>query len=90
VVKIDGRYVKELAEDGRDAAMVRHLVNLCDELGVATVAEMITSPAIEDAARAAGVGFGQGYLYGQPNADPQYTPRLKDNPKRRGEQAQWA
>jgi EAL domain-containing protein (putative c-di-GMP-specific phosphodiesterase class I) len=90
VVKIDGRYVKELADDGRDAAMVRHLVNLCDELGVATVAEMITSPAIEDAARAAGVGFGQGYLYGQPNAEPHYEPRPKENPKRRGEQAQWA
>jgi EAL domain-containing protein (putative c-di-GMP-specific phosphodiesterase class I) len=90
VVKIDGRYVKELAEDGRDAAMVRHLVNLCDELGVATVAEMITSPAIEAAARGAGVGFGQGYLYGQPSAEPHYEPRLKENPKRRGEQAQWA
>jgi EAL domain-containing protein (putative c-di-GMP-specific phosphodiesterase class I) len=90
VVKIDGRYVKELAEDGRDAALVRHLVNLCDELGVATVAEMISTPAIEDVARAAGVGFGQGYLYGQPRAEPIFAPGANTNLKGRGERAQSA
>jgi EAL domain-containing protein (putative c-di-GMP-specific phosphodiesterase class I) len=75
VVKIDGRYVKQLAEDGRDATLVRHLVNLCKELGLATVAEMISTPEVEDAARAAGVHFGQGYLYGQPTSEPTFTPR---------------
>lgn len=89
VVKIDGRYVKKLAENGRDAALVRHLVNLCDELHVETVAEMITSPEIEQAARAAGVTFGQGYLYGQPTAEPDFKPRPKQNPRRKGEDLQW-
>ncbi|HET9159913.1 MAG TPA: EAL domain-containing protein, partial [Caulobacteraceae bacterium] len=60
VVKIDGRYVTQLAQDGRDAAMVRHLVNLCGELGVATVAEMVGTMEVEAAARAAGGGFAPG------------------------------
>jgi PAS domain S-box-containing protein len=90
VIKIDGRYVTELAEDGRDAALVRHLVNLCGELGVATVAEMVGTPQVEEAARAAGVGFAQGFLYGPPTSEPKFTPRLKSNPERRGEPAHWA
>ena len=41
IVKIDGRYVRDLAAGGRDAAMVRHIVQLCTELKVRTVAEMV-------------------------------------------------
>ncbi|CAN5266703.1 EAL domain-containing protein [soil metagenome] len=91
VIKIDGRYVTELAEDGRDGTLVRHLVNLCRELGVTTIAEMISSPAIEDAARAAGVDCGQGFLYGQPAAVP--TPPVSLAPasfaRRKGVVEQW-
>ena len=66
VVKIDGRYVRDLASDGRDGALVRHLVQLCKELKVRTVAEMVETPEIEEAARKAGVDFAQGWLYGRP------------------------
>jgi EAL domain-containing protein (putative c-di-GMP-specific phosphodiesterase class I)/GGDEF domain-containing protein len=75
VVKIDGRYVKELAEGGRDATLVRHLVNLCRDLKVRTIAEMIGSEAVEAAARAAGVDCGQGFFYGQPTAEPMFAAR---------------
>jgi EAL domain-containing protein (putative c-di-GMP-specific phosphodiesterase class I)/GGDEF domain-containing protein len=71
VVKIDGRYVRDLASDGRDGALVRHLVQLCKELKVKTVAEMVEAPEIEDAARRAGVDFAQGWLYGRPADRPE-------------------
>lgn len=71
VVKIDGRYVRDLASDGRDGALVRHLVQLCKELKVRTVAEMVETPEIEDAARKAGVDFAQGWLYGRPADRPE-------------------
>ncbi len=71
VVKIDGRYVRDLASDGRDGALVRHLVQLCKELKVKTVAEMVETPEIEDAARRAGVDFAQGWLYGRPADRPE-------------------
>ena len=92
VIKIDGRYVKELAEDGRDSTLVRHLVNLSRELGVTTIAEMISSQEVEDAARAAGVDFGQGYHYGQPTSEPSFTPKsrpLVTNARRKGVVETW-
>ncbi|MEJ0064502.1 MAG: EAL domain-containing protein [Caulobacteraceae bacterium] len=64
VVKIDGRYIRELEHGKREATFIRHLVQMCDELGVRTLAEMVETPQIEDAVRRAGVDYGQGYLYG--------------------------
>lgn len=71
IVKIDGRYVRDLASDNRDGTLVRHLVQLCQELKVRTVAEMVETPEIEDAARKAGVDFAQGWLYGRPADRPE-------------------
>jgi len=75
IVKIDGSYVRELAASGRDDAMIRHLVNLCHELKVETVAEMVETRNVEDVLRRAGVDFTQGWLYGQPTPEPR--PPLK-------------
>jgi EAL domain-containing protein (putative c-di-GMP-specific phosphodiesterase class I) len=72
VVKIDGAYVRELANSGRDDAMIRHLVGLCHELKVDTVAEMVETQAIEDVLRRAGVDYAQGWLYGQATHQPSY------------------
>ncbi len=71
VVKIDGSYVRELTSSGRDDAMIRHLVSLCRELDVVTVAEMVETPAVEHMLRRAGVDYAQGWLYGQPTSEPQ-------------------
>jgi EAL domain-containing protein (putative c-di-GMP-specific phosphodiesterase class I) len=70
VVKIDGSYVRELTSSGRDDAMIRHLVSLCRELDVLTVAEMVETQAVEDMLRRAGVDYAQGWLYGQPTSEP--------------------
>ncbi len=75
IVKIDGRYVRELVAGGRDAAVVSHVVNLCQELGVRTVAEMVETPEVESAVRAAGVDFGQGWFYGRPSDRPEAPER---------------
>ena len=64
VVKIDGRYIRELQHGKREATFIRHLVQMCAELGVKTLAEMVETTQIEDAVRRAGVDYGQGYLYG--------------------------
>jgi EAL domain-containing protein (putative c-di-GMP-specific phosphodiesterase class I) len=70
VVKIDGRYIRELQHGGRESTFIRHLVSMCGELGVKTLAEMVESPEAEEAVRLAGVDFAQGYLYGAPVARP--------------------
>jgi EAL domain-containing protein (putative c-di-GMP-specific phosphodiesterase class I) len=71
LVKIDGRYIRELQHGGRESTFIRHLVQMCAELGVQTVAEMVETTSSEDAVRQAGVDFGQGYLYGAPAPKPE-------------------
>lgn len=91
VVKIDGSYVRELANSGRDGAMIRHMVCLCHELGVEVVAEMVETQAIEDVLRRSGVDYAQGWLYGQPSAEPAF-PVLKPAlsvARKRGVVEQW-
>jgi EAL domain-containing protein (putative c-di-GMP-specific phosphodiesterase class I) len=91
VVKIDGAYVRELTRSGRDDAMIRHMVSLCRELNVATVAEMVETREVADALRRAGVDYAQGWLFGQPNREPQgmgaAPPRRAA--RRRGSVEQW-
>jgi PAS domain S-box-containing protein len=91
VVKIDGAYVRDLAESGRDDAMIRHLVGLCHELNVTTVAEMVETQDVAEILRRAGVDYAQGWLYGAPSREPEgleapATPRAA---KRRGVVEQW-
>ncbi len=99
VVKIDGSYVRELTGSGRDNTMIRHLVGLCRELDVQTVAEMVETSAVEEILRRASVDFAQGWLYGQPTAEPQQpirtepeAPAKASGPlaaRRRGAVEQW-
>ncbi|HJV40503.1 EAL domain-containing protein [Caulobacter sp.] len=70
IVKIDGRYVRELADNSRDGAIVRRLVQLCRDLKIRTVAEMVETPEVEDIVRNAGVDFAQGWLYGKAAEKP--------------------
>jgi EAL domain-containing protein (putative c-di-GMP-specific phosphodiesterase class I) len=70
VLKIDGRYIRDLQHGGREATFVKHLVKMCRELGIRTLAEMVETEAAEDAVRRAGVDFAQGWLYGAAAAAP--------------------
>jgi EAL domain-containing protein (putative c-di-GMP-specific phosphodiesterase class I) len=50
--------------------LVRHLVKLCGELKVRTVAKMVETSEIEAVVKAARVDFAQGWLYGRPGERP--------------------
>lgn len=93
VVKIDGRYIRELQHGGRGATFIRHLVGMCAELGVKTLAEMVETTQAEEAVRRAGVDYAQGWLYG-PAADEPQAPDTKPAPpplvaRRRGAVESW-
>lgn len=72
IVKIDGRYIRELQHGGRESTFIRHLVRMCAELKVRTIAEMVENAQAEDAVRRAGVDFAQGWLYGAPSDKPEF------------------
>jgi len=51
-------------------AAVRRLVELCRDLKIRTVAEMVETLEVEEIVRHAGVDFAQGWLYGKPADKP--------------------
>ena len=79
ILKIDGRYIRDLQHGGRESTFVKHLVNMCAELNVRTLAEMVETVEAEHAVRLAGVDYAQGWLYGRAMDAPQdaasFTPR---------------
>jgi EAL domain-containing protein (putative c-di-GMP-specific phosphodiesterase class I) len=81
LLKIDGRYIRDLQHGGREATFVKHLVNMCGELKVRTLAEMVETPEAEDAVRRAGVDYAQGWLYGRATESP--SPELESAARQR-------
>ena len=59
-----------MLETMRDHAILKAMVGLCNEIGIATIAEMIETDAQAERLLQLGVGFGQGYLFGRPAPKP--------------------
>jgi len=62
-LKIDRSFVRCMADDRRDAAIVRAVVALAEELGMQVTAEGVESARVEQALMELGVQRAQGYLY---------------------------
>ncbi len=68
VVKLDGSFVRDLADNTRLRAIVRRSIELAHDLGMTVVAECIETPEQDALLRAMGCDFGQGYQYARPLA----------------------
>ncbi len=88
-VKIDGRFVREITSDSRARDLVAHLVELCGDLKLSTIAEMIETEEQAAAVRALGVGYGQGWLFGRPASEPTAAVAQPVASRRRGAVASW-
>ncbi len=69
IVKIEGDFVLNMAEDPRDAAFVRSIANLAQELGIETVAEYVESADVLSYVSHAGITYAQGYHIAPPAPD---------------------
>ncbi len=69
-LKIDRSFVASLGGDARDEAIVRSIVELGRNLGLAVVAEGVESETQLARLAAIGVDYVQGYLIGRPDALP--------------------
>jgi EAL domain-containing protein (putative c-di-GMP-specific phosphodiesterase class I) len=67
VVKIDGAYVKGALKTAKGIAFLKAMAGLCNDLGIATVAEMVEEEIYVPFLIDCGVDFGQGYLFGRPS-----------------------
>lgn len=65
-IKIDGSFVRGLANDPRSAIMVRSTIALAHELGLEVVAEGVEDEGVLDILRAMGCDTAQGYAISRP------------------------
>lgn len=87
IVKFDGRFVRSLDSRPRDVTLLKRLAELCAELGVATVAEMIETEDTAQRVAGLGVRLGQGWLFGRPGPRP--APPPTQAARRRGANETW-
>ncbi|QUD86516.1 EAL domain-containing protein [Phenylobacterium montanum] len=87
-IKIDGRYVRELATSQRSRLLVGHFVRLCAVLNIKTVGARTEDKAAADSLRELGVDYAQGWHYGHPVDEPRTTDKLVA-PRRKGLQETW-
>jgi EAL domain-containing protein (putative c-di-GMP-specific phosphodiesterase class I) len=88
-VKIDGRFIQNLESDPRSQTLIAHLVGMCADLKVETIAEMIETQSVADILLNLGVDHGQGWLFGKAEPEPRTTVRVQEPVRRVGEIAGW-
>ncbi len=66
MVKIDGAFIKDLANHPDNQLFIRTLLGLAKGFGLATVAECVETEAEAEVLLREGVTYMQGYLYGRP------------------------
>jgi len=80
-VKIDKAFVDHVDGDGADRAVVRAIVELCDSLGLTTVAEGVEQAGQAYALEDLGITQVQGYFYGRPMSEAAATEWLMPRPR---------
>jgi EAL domain-containing protein (putative c-di-GMP-specific phosphodiesterase class I) len=69
IVKIDASFIRNLSASPEQRTILRDLLDVIDGFGFATVAEGVESAEDATVARAAGVGYLQGYHVGPPTTE---------------------
>jgi EAL domain-containing protein (putative c-di-GMP-specific phosphodiesterase class I) len=68
-IKIDGSFVRSLADGRENRVILRHLLGLTRSFGLSTVAECVETAEEAALLREAGVGYLQGYHFGRPTIE---------------------
>jgi diguanylate cyclase (GGDEF)-like protein len=66
VLKIDGAFVRDSANNQRTESMVRAIAQMAHTMGMETVAEYVETDELRERMTALGVDFGQGFAIGRP------------------------
>ncbi|WP_084643994.1 putative bifunctional diguanylate cyclase/phosphodiesterase [Ferrimonas futtsuensis] len=75
-VKIDGCFVRNLATNAKDYAIVKSIHDVCRVIGIETVAEFVEDQDTLDQLKMIGVNYAQGYGIGRPKDLETYEPDL--------------
>jgi EAL domain-containing protein (putative c-di-GMP-specific phosphodiesterase class I) len=72
-LKIDGSFIRDIAGDPVDRAMVEAIQEVSRIMGVRTVAESVENEATAEILRCIGVDYAQGYFFGRPETVEQWA-----------------
>jgi diguanylate cyclase (GGDEF)-like protein len=75
ILKVDKSFVDNIALAGRHAVIATALIQVSDGLGLTAVAEGVETPRQAAELHRLGYRFAQGFLFGAPTAEPDFTPR---------------
>ena len=66
-IKIDGSFIRKLAENKHDRLFVKAIVDVAKGMGIKTVAEFVENKETVEIIREYGVDYAQGYYIGKPS-----------------------
>jgi diguanylate cyclase (GGDEF)-like protein len=76
-LKIDGQFMKNIANDETDQILVKAMCEIAKKMGLKTIAEYIEALESLNIAKKLGVDYGQGHLFGEPNTKVLQSNTLK-------------
>jgi PAS domain S-box-containing protein len=68
-IKIDGSYVRDAMKTERGRTLLKAMANLCRNLDMQTIGEMVETEKEAEFLWECGVQYGQGYLFGKPDTN---------------------
>ncbi len=78
-IKIDGAFVRGMANDRRDQAIIRSIAQLAHDFGMQTVAEQVETGEVAVLLQAMGVNYLQGYHIRRPEPLPGWHARYSES-----------
>jgi diguanylate cyclase (GGDEF)-like protein/PAS domain S-box-containing protein len=73
-LKIDGQFIRNVAEDSVDESMVKAINEVGQAMGIETIAERVESKEVIDKLSELGVKFAQGYYIARPTSVQTFEP----------------
>ncbi|MDH4316385.1 MAG: EAL domain-containing protein, partial [Gammaproteobacteria bacterium] len=73
-LKIDGQFIRNVAEDRVDESMVRAINEVGRAMGIATIAERVETREVLDKLSELGVEYAQGYFIARPTSVQTFEP----------------
>jgi diguanylate cyclase (GGDEF)-like protein len=77
-LKIDGDYIRDLADSPMDRLLVESIVAIAQGMGKKTIAEFVPNDAVTRLLRTIGVDYGQGFHIGPPRPVSDVLPLTED------------
>jgi len=73
-LKIDGQFVRNVADDAVDESMVRAINEVGCAMGIEAIAERVETKEVLDKLAALGIAYAQGYYIARPASVDEFEP----------------